>query len=114
MTEITTISVRLSRAEGAWLSLRKKENRSSVNVEIVNAVRAAMSADPLTIFIHECSTPGETFFTASVGKHGDDFYEGPDKAAAFAAARAKAKELGLPRDAIRFVMENFSVEAASV
>nr|WP_295981192.1 hypothetical protein [uncultured Agrobacterium sp.] len=113
MTETTTISVRLSPAEGAWLSLRKKENRSSVNVEIVNIVRAAMSVDPLTIFVHECSAPGETFFTTSIGKYGDDFYEGSDRAAAFAAARAKAKELGLPRDAIRFTVESFMAETAN-
>ncbi|MFQ0813455.1 hypothetical protein AVM02_10625 [Brucella anthropi] len=114
MTETITISVRLPPAEGAWLALRKKENRSSVNVEIVNAIRRAMAADPLTIAIHECTVPGDLFYTVSLGRHGDDFHEGHDRAGAFAVACAKAKELGLPRAAIRFFVEDFTMGARNV
>lgn len=91
-----------------WLDMKKTEEKTTHTAIVIAALRAAMSDDPLVIVIHECNAPDGAFFTASIGKHGDDFYDGPDRAAAFAAARAKAKELGLPRSAIRLEVEDFT------
>lgn len=100
--------VRLPPTIKAWLETRANENTRSVNSEIIDILKVSMQAEPLEIFLHECQSPSGVFFTVSVGKYGDDFYEGADREAAFAAARAKAKELGLTTKSIQLNSEKFN------
>lgn len=108
-TSITTpISVRIPQPMRAWLENYATGEHRSLNAAIVGLVKIAMQAEPLEIFIHECQSPTGAFFTASIGKNGSDFYEGDDREAAFCAALAKAKELGLSAKSIRLASENFN------
>lgn len=102
------VNVRFPADMNAWLLCRKEENRSTLNAEILGVIREAMKRDPLTIYVHECKTPDGVFYAVSIGKFGDDFHEGDIREDAFAAARAKTKELDLPRSAIRFEIEDFT------
>lgn len=96
------LKIRLSSAEKLWLSARAEGNRRSMTAEIRGLVETAMREDPVRILITHCNLLGVEFYTASVGVTGADFYEGPSREEAIAAAKSKAKELGLPRAAIVF------------
>lgn len=100
--------IRVPQPMKAWLDTRAKENGRSMNAELVDLLKPVMLAEPLEIFISECTSSLGVFFTVSVGQHGDDFHEGTDREAAYKAAIAKAKELGLPMTAIRLTAEDFN------
>ncbi|GAB1581723.1 Arc family DNA-binding protein [Phyllobacterium phragmitis] len=110
--QIDRMNVRFPADQSLWLRTRAKENSRSVNAEILDAIREAIKRDPLLIYVHECAAPDGRFFTASIGKHGDDFYEGPSREEAFAAALKKARELGLSRSTVRIETEDFTGEPA--
>ncbi|GAA0594329.1 hypothetical protein [Paenochrobactrum glaciei] len=106
--EHTQFTLRLNLAHKAWLKHQAEDQNRSVHNFIIGLIEQACRIEPLEIFIHECQSPSGTFFTASVGKYGDDFYEGDDREAAFAAAQAKVKELGLTAKSIRLNNESFN------
>lgn len=108
LTASTELKVRIPPTSKTWLKVQADANNRSMNAEILDLVTEAMKENPLEVVVHECTVPGDVFYTVSLGKYGDDFYEGPDRAAAFAVACAKAKELGLLRTAIRFFAEDFT------
>lgn len=64
-----------------------------------------MKAEPLRVVIRDCDLGDGVFYDVSLGTYGDTFHEGSSLSAALAAARAKVKELGLPRDAVQFRTE---------
>ena len=113
MKETNPISVRLPADVALWLQTRKEENNRSLNAEVVAAIRAAMETDPLLIYVHKCvvaegECDGRSHFYDVAVSHNGIFLETTDRKEAFAAARAKAAELGLPRTAVRFAIEDFS------
>lgn len=67
--------IRVPQPMKAWLDTRAKENGRSMNAELVDLLKPVMLAEPLEIFISECTSSLGVFFTVSVGQHGDDFHE---------------------------------------
>jgi hypothetical protein len=99
------VSIRLTPAQKAWLACAAGSNRRSKSAEIQILLDAAMKAHPLTIHVHECRYEEEApFFAATVGQL-HPFIEHDDREKVVAAARAKAEELGLGRNAIVFDSE---------
>lgn len=103
--------IRMPPALKVWIETRARDHGRSMNGQIVNILNDKMKEDPLRIFVTTCDLDGRVFYTASIGVAGDDFYEGPLLEEAIAAAKSKAKELGLPRSAIVFEAINDRREA---
>jgi len=100
-------NIRFSSDVAQWLQIRRKENNRSLNAEILDAIREAMKRDPLLIYVRECIAPDGRFYCVAVSLDGD-FFETDDREQAFAVARDKASELGLPRSSVRFESENYA------
>jgi len=109
MTTDTTIAtrqpadlkVRLRPDQRTWLDHYAKAENRSLNGAIGDLIDRALKEDPLRVIIRECDLGNGIFYDVSLGTYGDAFHEGSDLSAALAAARAKVKELGLPRDAVQ-------------
>jgi hypothetical protein len=100
------LSIRLSKAQNAWLEHRATRNNRSLNAEVLSVLDEKSKEDPLTIIVHDCNFKGmDQYFSVSVGANGRDFFESPDKAQAIEIAKSKAEELGLGRGAIAFNTE---------
>jgi hypothetical protein len=106
MTDVRTVLVRLKTlSQQAWLEDYAKCENRSLNGAIVDLINRAMADNPLAIVVRCCSFDGEEFYAAAIGSSLEDFYEGPSRVDAIAAAQEKARELGLARTAIRFDTE---------
>lgn len=106
--EHTQFTLRLNSDHRAWLKHQAQNQSRSVHNFIIGLIEQASRIEPLEIVINEYQSLSGAFFTVSIGKHGDDFYEGEDRKAAFSAAQAKAKELGLTAKSVRLNNVNSS------
>lgn len=102
----TLISLRPD--QRAWLDHYATVENRSLNGAIGDLIDRALKAPPLRIVIRECDLGDGAFYDVSLGTHGEAFHEGNDLSAALDVARAKVKELGLPRDTVQLRTETKS------
>lgn len=102
MNDTSAMSVRLPLSAKAWLASRAADNGRSMNAELLQIVKTMISAEPLYCVVRHCNLGSDEFFSAAVGESADDFFTGSTQEDAFAAARAKLRELGFDRAAIEF------------
>lgn len=106
--ETTMMRVRVPHLERTWLAVRSKVRGRSLNAEILDAIRERMKVEPLQIEVrHGCYPDGTEDFVVAYNLAFDGIFTATDRESALAVAFAKAKELGLPRSAVRLVTETF-------
>lgn len=98
----TAMTFRLRPDQRAWLGYSSKLENRSLNGVIADLIDKEMKELPLYIVVSECSFEGSFAYDVTLGEYGEEIHYGDDKAAALAAAKAKAKEIGLPSSAVRY------------
>jgi hypothetical protein len=101
------LKVRVTPAQKAWLDYQAVTENRTLNASVLALIDAAMRDCPLEIYVHEVAVFGlPTFFNVSIGEFGDDLIKTEDRKEAIAFARKTLRELGLPRDALKFNQVN--------
>lgn len=99
MAEPATVplSIRLPSDLRTQLDIRAASNNTSLNAEIVDALRKSMKSVPNYIVIRRCTSRMGVYYAAAWEESSDDFYSGgfgQDEEIAFAAVEAEIKKRG--------------------
>jgi plasmid stability protein len=98
MADVTVpLSIRLPSDLRTQLDIRAASNNTSLNAEIVDALRKSMKALPNYIVIRRCTSRMGVYYAAAWEESGDDFYSGEfgqDEKTALAAVEAEIKKRG--------------------
>jgi hypothetical protein len=99
------LKIRVSPSQLAWLREQALAQRRTINGTLLVLINAAMADAPLMIFIHQVQLFDQpATYAVTLGESGDDEFVSPDRDEAFDHAFKRLKDLGLPRNAIRFVV----------